>query len=380
MKKIMFFFMLFGILFANISLAAEDEIIESQKNSLKISEFIDESKKYTEEVFPDININNLFENAIKGDISQNDIFQNILSLFGKEVKNTLNILVSILLIVLIHSIFKSVSENIENNSISEITYYVQYILIVTLAMSNFTEIISTTRDTIQNLVGFTNSLIPILITLMITTGSFVSANVLQPLILFAITFIGNMISNIILPIILVSTILGIISQISSKVQIDKIAKFFNSGVIWALGIVLTIFVGMLSLEGTLSSGVDGLTAKTTKAAVSNFIPVVGKVLGDSIDTVMGCASILKNAVGIVGVIVIIGICALPIIKLATLTIMYYLTAALCQPIADGRIIKLLEHMGGVFKILLAITFAVSIMLIIGITLVVKISNSSLMYR
>lgn len=144
--------------------------------------------------------------------------------------------------------------------------------------------------------------------------------------------------------------------------------------------MLTVFVGLLSLEGTLSSSVDGLTAKTAKAAVSNFIPVVGKVLGESIDTVIGCASILKNAVGLVGVIIIIGICITPIIKLATLTIIYYLGAALCQPIADEKIVKLLEQMGGTFKILLAITCSVAVMLMIGITLVVKISNSGLMYR
>ena len=144
--------------------------------------------------------------------------------------------------------------------------------------------------------------------------------------------------------------------------------------------MLTVFVGLLSVEGTLSSGVDGLTAKTAKAAISNFIPVVGKVLGDSIDTVIGCASILKNAVGMVGVIIIVGICITPIIKLATLTIIYHLGAALCQPIADEKIVKLLEQMGGSFKILLAITCSVSVMLIIGITLVIKISNSGLMYR
>ena len=379
MKKIILFCMLFCSCFGHVSYAT-DEIIESQKDGLKISSFINEAENYTKEILPEINIKDLFNSAIKGDVSNNSILKNILNILGNEIKNTLKVLVSVLIIVLIHSIFKSVSENLGNQSISELTYYVQYILIVTLTMSNFTEIISTTRQTIQNLVGFMYTLTPILITLIIATGNIVSANVLQPIILFSISFIGNIIANIILPIVLVSTTLGIVSQISNKIQIDKIAKFFNSGVIWALGIVLTLFVGMLSLEGTLSSGVDALTVKTTKAAVSNFIPVVGKVLGDSIDTVMGCAAILKNAVGVVGIFVIIGICILPIIKLAVLTIMYHLTAALCQPIADEKIIKLLEQMGGTFKILLAITFAVSIMLIIGITLVIKMSNGGLMYR
>ncbi len=125
-----------------------------------------------------------------------------------------------------------------------------------------------------------NNLIPILITLMLTTGNIVSANLIQPIILFVITFIGNFIVSILIPIILVATALGIISKVSDKVQIDKLSKFLKSSVIWVLGIVLTLFVGIISIEGNLSSTVDGVTAKTTKAAVSSFIPVVGKILGD----------------------------------------------------------------------------------------------------
>ena len=123
----------------------------------------------------------------------------------------------------------------------------------------------------------------------------------------------------------------------------------------------------------------GVTAKTTKAAVSNFIPVVGKILGDAVDTVMGCSIILKNALGVVGVIIIIGICVVPIFKLITLMTMYYLRSALCQPIADAKIVKLLSNMGDTFKLLLAILCSVSVMLIIGVTIIVRVSNSSAMY-
>ena len=379
MKKLIII-ICFLIFTQNYCYATQEAIISSQKDDLNISSFIDEAKEYTRDIFPDIDMDNLLSDAIKGEINNEKIFGNILNLFGKEIKSTIKTLASILIIIVIHSVFKSVSENLGNQNISQITYYVQYILIVALIMANFTDIITVVRESIQNLVSFMYMLTPILITLMITTGSIVSANVLQPVLLFAISFIGNLIANFILPIILISAVLSIVSQISSKFQIDKLSNFFNSGIVWILGIVLTIFVGMLSLEGTLSSSVDGLTAKATKAAVSNFIPVVGKVLGDSIDTVLGCASILKNAVGIVGVVVLIGICVVPIIKLAILTITYYLASAICQPIADSKIIKLLDQMGGTFKMLLAITVTVAIMFIIGITIVIKISNSGLMYR
>ena len=77
---------------------------------------------------------------------------------------------------------------------------------------------------------------------------------------------------------------------------------------------------------------------------------------------------------------VIGICVVPILKLGILTISYKLTAGVCETIADKKIVELLNQMGDVFKLLLGILSSLSVMLIIGITLVIKISNSGMMYR
>ncbi len=359
---------------------SQQEILESQQDSLNISGFIKEAQKYTENTFEDINLNELFTSAITGKIDNSTIFKSIFKIAGKEIINCITVLGSIIIIIVIHSILKSISDGLENKSISQITYYVQYILIVTLIMGNFADIIAMVRTSIENLVGFMNSLIPLLITLMLTTGNIASAGLLEPIILFVITFIGNFITSILIPFVLISTALSIVSKVSSRVQVDKLSKFFNSSVVWVLGVSLTLFVGIISIEGNLSSTVDGVTAKTAKAAVSNFIPVVGKILGDAVDTVIGCSNVLKNAVGIVGVIIIIGICISPVIKLAVLMGLYYLAGAICQPIADEKIVKLLEEMGNTFKMLFAILCSISVMLVVGTTLVINVTNSGLMYR
>lgn len=378
LKKILIIF--FICMCIPVFVYCTDNILETQQEGLNIKEFVTQANKYTEEVFKDIDFSDFLNDAIKGDINNEKIVKGIFSLLGEEVIDTIRVMGSIIIIIVVHSILKSISEGLENKAISQITYYVQYILIVTIVMSNFANVISLTKDAINSLVGFSYTLLPILTTLMVTTGSITSANMVQPILLFLINFIGNIITSVILPITLIATALGIISKISDKVQIDKLAKFFKSSVVWVLGIVLTIFVGFLSIEGSLSSSVDGITAKTAKAAVSNFIPVVGKILGDAVETVIGCSNILKNAVGIVGVVVIIGICIMPIIKLTILMVTYYLTSALCQPIADEKIVSLLGQIGDTFKILLAILISVSVMLLIGVTLVIKISNAGLMYK
>ena len=358
----------------------DEELMNSQKETFGINSFIENSKKYSGEFFDDIDMNSMLNMAINGKIDNNTLYKKIVGLLGREVRNGIKSLVSILIIIVIHSILKSISESLENDGVSKIIYYVQYIAIVTVIMTNFSDVISMVKETAVNLVGFMNSLIPILISLMMYTGSITTSSVLEPITLFMINFIGNLIQDILIPIVLIITSISIISKISDKVQIDKISKFLKSSTVWFLGLILTVFVGIVSLEGTLSSSVDGITAKTAKAIVSSAVPVVGKILGDVVDSVLGCGVILKNAVGFVGVIIIIGICILPILKLTVLMFSYKLIAGISEVIADAKIVKLLDEISDIFKILLAILVSISVMVIIGTTLLVKMSNTGMMFK
>lgn len=380
MKRVINIFIIILICLSPVSKADNEETLKEQQEEFGITNFIQDAQEYSGEFFEETDIDTILKNALKGEVDNSSLGKKILSLLGKEVLSGIRAVLTILVIVMIHSILKSVSESLENENIAKLIYYVQYILIITVVMTNFSEIITMVRETCTNLVGFMNLLVPLLISLMLYTGSITTSGVLEPIILFMINFMGNIIQNVILPFVLIFASLVIISKISDKVQIDKIAKFFKSGIVWFLGIVLTIFVGVVSLEGTLSSSVDGITAKTTKAIVSSAIPVVGKILGDAVDTVLGCGIILKNAVGLLGVIIVIGICIMPVIKLTILTIAYKLLSGVCEPIADTKIVGLLDQIGDIFKILLAILCSISVMLIIGTTLVIKMSNSGMMYR
>ena len=276
-KFILISFLLFSLLNVIVNpISYAEEEIEQQQEEFKIQDFIEESKKYSKEFFGDMDVGEVLNNAIKGEVDNKSIIERIFNLFGSEIGNISKSLVSILVIIIIHSILKSVSESLENETIGKIIYYVQYILIITIIMGNFSEIVKLVQETANNLVGFMNILIPLLMALMIYTGSITTSTVLEPIILFITNFIGNMIQNIIIPLILVTASLIIISKISDKIQVEKLAKFLKSGIVWFLGIVLTIFVGIVSLEGTMSSSVDGITAKTTKAVVSSAVPVVRK--------------------------------------------------------------------------------------------------------
>ena len=330
------------------SLAAENEIsrdlLEEQKNEYGISEFLDESKKYTDE----LDISNIFENGMAGKFDNNKILNVITKIFGDNLKNSLLTISGIIIIIIVNSLLKAISENLGNDSVSKIAYYIQYILIVTLLMKNFSDVITSVKTAVQNMTDFLKILIPLLSSLIIATGNITTSGVIEPILLGAITFISIFITDVLIPLILVSTSLGIISKLSSYVRVERLSKFLSKSSVWILTTVLGIFIGLASLEGGLTSNVDNITKKASKSVISASVPVVGSILGDAIDTIIGYSNMIKNATGIVGIFIILSICLKPIINLVTMIITYFLGAALCEPIADGKVVELIEEMGRTF--------------------------------
>lgn len=311
---------------------------------------------------------------IKGKVDNNFIFGGAISVFKKEIKENISLMIKILVVVIIHSIVKSISENLGNDSTSKVIYFLQYIIIATFILDSFSSIINLTKNTIQDLVSFMQLLIPLMITLMLITGQFAFANIVQPILLLMMNFIGEFVIIFIIPLVMICMVLAVVSNFSKEISVDKLSKFIKKSTLWILGIVLTIFVTTLSLEGTLGGSVDALTAKTAKAVVSDFIPVVGKLIGDTAETIIGCSKVLKTSVGIIGVIVLFSIVIVPLVKIGVLWFSFKLTACLCEIVADERIVKLIEQISDCYKILLGILVAISVMLIVGITIVLKATS------
>lgn len=347
-------------------------MLNTQVQETGIELFLTESQKYIQNT--DIDIASVFNDSLTGKIEVNNVFNNFINLFGEELKNGIQSMVIILIIIVIHSILKTIIENLGNESTAKIAYFLQYLIIVTLVVNTFVDTIEIVKNAILNIVSYMNLFVPILVTLMLASGSIVVSSTSEIVLLFAINIIGNIIESLIVPLVLISTTLSIVSNFSDKVHLSRLSKFFKSAIMWILGIVLTVFICLLSIEGTLGSSVDSMTAKTSKAAVSTFIPVVGKVMGDSVDSILGSVNILKNSVGIIGVVILLGIVLIPIIRVSILWIVIKMIAAICEIIADDSIVKLFDEIADSYKALFGILVSVSAMFIIGITLILRMTS------
>ena len=357
-----------------------EDLLINQKEILGINDFLDEAKQFSKDAFGSNNLDSLYENIINGDILKCFETIDFKGIIFSQISEAIKLIVLMLEVIIICSVLKNILDSLKVSNAGKNVYFVQYFVLVILIVNAFVPILKFTVEAINRIISFMNMLIPLLITLILSTGNIVTTSMMEPVLVISMNFIANFINSFVVPFCLISFVISVISNLIGKIKLEKISKILRNVIVWALGILLTVFTALLSLESNITSSVDGLAGKTTKAAVSGFIPVVGKIMGDSVDAVIGSVNILKNSVGVIGTLIIFAITLSPSIKIICYWFSFKILAALSEPCADSAIVNLFEVISENYKILLGILFSVTIMFIIGITIVLKTTNMSLMYR
>ena len=357
-----------------------EDLLINQKEILGINDFLDEAKQFSKDAFGSNNLDSLYENFINGDILKCFETIDFKGIIFSQISEAIKLIVLMLEVIIICSVLKNILDSLKVSNAGKNVYFVQYFVLVILIVNAFVPILKFTVEAINRIISFMNMLIPLLITLILSTGNIVTTSMMEPVLVISMNFIANFINSFVVPFCLISFVISVISNLLGKIKLEKISKILRNVIVWTLGILLTVFTALLSLESNITSSVDGLAGKTTKAAVSGFIPVVGKIMGDSVDAVIGSVNILKNSVGVIGTLIIFAITLSPSIKIICYWFSFKILAALSEPCADSAIVNLFEVISENYKILLGILFSVTIMFIIGITIVLKTTNMSLMYR
>ena len=143
--------------------------------------------------------------------------------------------------------------------------------------------------------------------------------------------------------------------------------------------MLTILVSLAGLKSIASAGAGGLTIKLSKFATSNLVPMIGGILAESVETVMNCSVVIKNSVGILGIICLVLIALRPVLKLGAILILFRLTAAVAEPVSEPKLINCISRLADSVAVLFSIVIAVTVMFIIVITILINAGNSAVMF-
>ena len=360
---------------------AEDSIALQQAEAIGLPGIVESLNERAGEVFPGFNANTIIDEISKGNfnIDSKGIITRISEFFVKEVKSNIGIVIKVIIIAILCAVLKNLQDNLQGGT-SEIAFYICYLLMISFIIVGFNDAVQLGQKTIYEMVGFMESIIPALVTLMLSMGNVTSSGVLYPVVMGVVGIISSLIATFIIPSILLVAVLSIAGNISDKIQLAKIGGLIKSITIWTMGLMLTVFVSIVSVEAGLAGTIDGVAGKTLKFAFSKSVPFVGQILSDSVETVLGCSLIIKNAVGVLGMILIIGIVLLPLIKILAMALVYKLAAVVVQPLTDSRITKCLDEVGGTLVLLFSIIVSVSFMFIIAIAAIIKTGGIAAMIR
>lgn len=307
----------------------------------------------------------------KGNLSFNKICDAAFSLLFKEVKTVLSMCIIIVVIGIICSLIKNLQSAFSSESISEIAFYACYALMIIVLTRTFIISLDLAKDIITQISGFMSKLLPILVVMLGVAGGFTESATMDPIVLGTTIIIPKIYLNIILPLILITFVLQFTNNISTEPKISNLCSLVKSSVLWIQGLILTVYIGLLTVRGITASTIDAVTLKTAKFTIDNFIPIVGKTFSDAIASVAGYSLIIKNAIGSVGLLVLILIILYPIIKIFLSSIILKISSSLLEPIADKRITKAVFSAGDSLILILSSVLCVSLMFFVLIAMMVS---------
>ena len=350
-----------------------DEYIDDQLNKINISDI----EEYIRE---DVAIKNTgLKDFLKGLISGEE---NLLSLFDKEkiqsaifseLKSSLRIVAIILVLALLSSILKSLENSFSSGNISNITNYIIFITMVSFVLVGFKDVLNICYETIDSTINIMKIIMPILTTFLVLTGFSITSTILNPVFLGGVTAINVIFKKIIFTSLTLAFSVLIINNLSKSIKLKKLASFIKNINIITIGAVFTIYLGIVSVQGMYVNSLDRFSVKTAKFALGNFIPVVGGFVSDSVDILISSSQLIKNVFGGIGLVILVGICIIPIIKVLSVIVVYKIAAVVVEPVGEDNMSTFLNDVAGLMMIMMACLIAVMIMFFVTISIITSIS-------
>jgi stage III sporulation protein AE len=359
--------------------------IERQLNGLGIQswdKFIREIQEQGNPLFSETSTKDMLKKIITGDFDFDvkGLWLHIIKIFYSEITANLELMAKIIALAVICGILNNMQDSFQNVSTAEAAYFVCYLVVVFLIIQSIVLVLEVGRRAVDNIVSFTQILFPILLALLISVGGVASSAILSPTVGLMAGFMGTILRNVMFPLILCSTVIVLVNHISDKVQLNRLSALFKNVCEWLLGIIFTVFVGALTVQGVMAASIDGISIRTAKFAVDAFVPIVGGMFAQAVDMVVGCSLLIKNAVGLMGLLVIAFICLYPVLKILCIMAVYKISSAILEPVTDKRISDCLNDIGNILIILAITVSGMAIMFFLAITLIIGVGNAATMMR
>lgn len=288
----------------------------------------------------------LAEYIKSGTINYEGIWEQIRIVLFAKIAEILPAFACIAAIVLLSGLLSTMKITNGINASAEMIYLITYVAALIPLLIVLTECFQVSMDCISAMKTQIQLIFPLMLTLMAASGGALTAAVCRPAVGFFAANIVSVIHSLVFPLTITIIVLSIASSMTKELKIGKFTAFFKSINKWIIGVCVSAFGIFFTLQGLTAANYDGIVRRTAKYAIGNGIPIVGGFLSGGFDLAVAGSVLIKNSLGNMSIFLMLSVIFEPIVLLISVNLLLRLTAAMAQPLGDGRISDCLEETAG----------------------------------
>ena len=351
----------------------EEDAAQEKIEEAILSEFdFDEIERSLREMFPEEKIE--FGDVVTALMSGNaekagDVLLDFLSdVVSYEFRYNWHNLVYILLIAIAAAVFSNFSGAFRNRQISDISFYVLYMLLITLCLTSFQTAAQGLEGRLDSVVEFMRVLCPSYFLAVAFASGSVTSVFFYNVILLLIYVVELVIIRFVLPVIHIYIMIRVLGNLTGEDFLSESAELMHKVAAWILKTLLACVIGVNVVQGLLAPAIDTLK-RSALTRTAEALPWVGNAMGGAAEIFLGTAVLIKNGIGMAGAVIAVLICLGPIVQLALMALMYKVAAALVQPVSDKRITACISGVSEGYELLVRVIFTVGLLFLLTIAVV-----------
>lgn len=357
---------------------AEEQILEDIDARLEDIDLSSLQEYYEENVsFESFSLDSLKDvlmGLISGEVKLG--FDEIINLVVASLKPNIASVLKLVCLIVIIAGFGAFSEMLqsqkEKSGVGSVVSLIILMAVLSIATTIIADFASETISLLKGMSDLSVKIFPILVSMVVVLGGTNVGASIQPAIVFLTNGVISVISSLSSFAVISYFVLSVVGELTDNIKLDKLKSLVSSIYKWAIGLIFTVFMGYMSINGIVGSGRDGLTIKTAKYALKNYIPMVGGYLSDSYELFRVGSELIKNSVGVVGVVLLFGMVIKKVVTLGVYKLGFMLASGITEPFGTKKITRFLSSLSTLFNFLIVGIVASFLMIVITIFILMSV--------
>lgn len=273
----------------------------------------------------------------------------------------------VVLLVLLAAVFSNFTAVFGDGKTGETSFYITYMLLLAVLIKSFGSMGVELKELLENFILFLKALMPSYFLAVTASSGSATAMIFYEAVLFLIYVIQVVFLKGMIPAIYVLALVELVNYLHSEDFLSKMAELLQTLIEWTLKSCMAVVLGMQLIQNMIGPAMDSLKRDIIgKTAAS--IPGIGNAINGVTEVALGTAVIIRNGIGVVGIIILVCIGIRPVIRLVLLAFLYKLLAAVVQPVSDKRMTGALSTIGNGYVLFLKILLCMELLIFITIAI------------